>query len=91
MGRPMMTREVADKIGKSERQTQRILAKLERLGRAKRVGERGGWLPSRPPVLDLYAMCSLPQPTRIKPGPAPQLESSAAAPASSPAAAFEAK
>jgi DNA-binding IscR family transcriptional regulator len=71
-GRPVSTKEIADEIGKSLPQTRRILAKLERLGYAKRVGERGGWVPSQPPVLDLYSICGLPKPERSNSEPAPR-------------------
>ena len=46
----------------SERQTRRILEKCERMGMVKRVGERGGWLPSKPAPIDLYAAAGIPRP-----------------------------
>jgi biotin operon repressor len=65
--RPVSTKEVAEAIGKSESQTRKDLEKLERAGRVKRVGERGGWLPAQPPLLDLYALAGLPRPSQGSP------------------------
>lgn len=64
----MSTAEVAAELGKSERQTRRILERCERMGMVKRVGERGGWLPSKPTPIDLYAAAGIPHPG---PRPAP--------------------
>ena len=60
--RPVSTAEVAAELGMSERQTRRILEKCERMGMVKRVGERGGWLPSKPAPIDLYAAAGIPRP-----------------------------
>jgi len=52
--RSLSTKEIANYIGLSERSTRERLAKLERRGLVKRVGERGGWIISRPEPIDLY-------------------------------------
>lgn len=45
------TKQIADRVGKSEQYVRRVLAKLERMRLVTREGERGGWrLSTHPPI-----------------------------------------
>lgn len=54
-GSPHSTRSIAEEVSKDGRWVLRMLANLERRGFVRRVGQRGGWFPCKPPMVDLYA------------------------------------
>jgi hypothetical protein len=52
---PVTTKQLAERLGRKERQVRYDLEKLEVIGDVARVGQRGGWLPASPSCIDLYA------------------------------------
>ena len=49
----LTTKQIAERVGKSERYVRRVMAKLERMSLVVRNGERGGWMLSTQPAIAL--------------------------------------
>ena len=50
----MTTKQIAERVGKSEQYVRRVMAKLERMKLVVRKGERGGWMLSAQPPISLH-------------------------------------
>ena len=49
----LTTKQLAERVGKSERYVRRVMAKMERMRLVVRNGERGGWTLSTQPAIAL--------------------------------------
>ena len=49
----LTTKQIAERVGKSERYVRRVMAKLERMRLVVRNGERGAWMLSTQPAIAL--------------------------------------